>query len=70
MHSSVVLGDEGEWGYDPPNERDPALFQTKPERAPWLFLDFTTSAQSQRTKQLLKPNTNKSNPFVRSSFVA
>ena len=45
MHSSVVLGDEGawkerEWGYDSPDECDPALFQTKPERAPWLFLDF------------------------------
>jgi hypothetical protein len=33
MHSSVVLSDEGEWGYDSPDECDLALFQTKPEKS-------------------------------------
>jgi hypothetical protein len=59
MHFSVVLGDEGAWkegksgqdsGQDSSDECDPALFQTKPERAPWLFWTFATPAQSQRTK--------------------
>jgi hypothetical protein len=40
MHFSVVLGNEGELRYDSSDKRDPALFQTKPERVSWLFLDF------------------------------
>jgi hypothetical protein len=61
MHSSVVLGDEGAWkqgngGTTRQMSVTQLCFKLNPKEHLGYFGTFATSAQSQRTKQLLKPN--------------